>query len=72
MKPLKNPEKPSASDEKELQLNARARYCIFEYISIDVFNQIYAHKANEILLKLQGHNDMVDGEAGGNRPRQQE
>jgi hypothetical protein len=51
MKPLKNPEKPTKGDEKEIHLNARS-------FSMDVFNQVFTLKmANEIWLKLHELHD---------------
>ena len=48
MKPIKNPDKPTKSEEKEIYFNARAKKCLFESFSIDVFNQVLtlntAHK----------------------------
>jgi hypothetical protein len=38
MKPLKNPEKPTTSEEKEIHLNARAKNCLYESLSMDIFN----------------------------------
>jgi hypothetical protein len=35
-KPLKNPKKPTASDEKEIHLNARARnYCLLNALALE-------------------------------------
>ena len=49
MKPLKNPEKPTAGDEKEIHLNARAKNYLFESFSMDVLNQVFTLKmAHEI------------------------
>ena len=50
MKLLKNPDdKPSTNDKKEIHLSSRARNCLFESISVDVFNQVFMlTKANEI------------------------
>ena len=54
MKPIKNPEKPTTSDEKEMHFNARAKNCLFESFSMDVFNQVFTlNTAHEIWLKLQ-------------------
>ena len=39
MKPIKNPEKPAKSDEKEMHFNARAKNCLFESFSMDVFTK---------------------------------
>jgi hypothetical protein len=49
MKPSKNPEKLSASDKKESHLNARAKNCLHESLSMDIFNQVFTlENANEI------------------------
>ena len=40
MKTIKNPEKPIKSDEK-MHFNARAKKCLFESFSMDVFNQVF-------------------------------
>jgi hypothetical protein len=41
------------SEEKEIHLNAQTKNYLYEYISVDIFNQIYTMKnANEIWLKL--------------------
>jgi hypothetical protein len=53
MKPPKNPEKPSTSEEKEIYLNARAKNCLYGSLSMDIFNQVFTLKtSNEIWLKL--------------------
>ena len=39
MKPIKNPKKPTKSDEKEMHFNARAKNCLFESFSMDVFTK---------------------------------
>ena len=39
MKPIKNPEKPMKSDEKELHFNARAKNCLFESFSMNVLTK---------------------------------
>jgi hypothetical protein len=53
MKPPKNSEKLTASDEKEIHLNARAKNYFYESLSIDILNQVFTLKnANEIWLKL--------------------
>jgi hypothetical protein len=58
MKPPKNPEKLTASDEKQKHLNARAKNCLNESLSIDIFNQVVTLKnANEIWLKLHELHD---------------
>jgi hypothetical protein len=57
MKPPKNPEKPTTS-EKEIHLNARAKNCLCESLSMDIFNQVFILKiANEIWLKLHELHD---------------
>jgi hypothetical protein len=58
MKPPKNPEKLTASDEKEIHLNARTKNCLYESLSIDIFNQVFTLKiANDIWLKLHELHD---------------
>jgi hypothetical protein len=58
MKPSKNPEKPTTSEEKEIHLNARAKNCLYESLSMDIFNQVFTLKiANEIWLKLHELHD---------------
>ena len=58
MKPIKNPEKPTKSDEKEMHFNARAKNCLFESFSMDVFNQVFTlNTAHEIWLKLKELHD---------------
>jgi hypothetical protein len=53
MKPIKNLDKPTKSEEKELHFNARAKNCLFESLSMDVFNQVFTlNMAHEIWLKL--------------------
>jgi hypothetical protein len=53
MKPPKNYEKPTMSEEKEIHLNARVKNCLYESLSMDIFNQVFTLKiANEIWLKL--------------------
>jgi hypothetical protein len=53
MKPPNNPEKLTTSDEKEIHLNARTKNCLYEYLGMDIFNQVFTVKTvNEILLKL--------------------
>jgi hypothetical protein len=44
MKPPKNLEKLTTSDEKEILLNARAKNCLYESISINIFNQVFTLK----------------------------
>jgi hypothetical protein len=41
MKPPKNLEKPTTSEEKEINLNARAKNCLYESLSMDIFNQVF-------------------------------
>jgi hypothetical protein len=49
MKSPKNPEKPTTGEEKEIHLNARAKNCLYESLSMDIFNQVFTLKtANEI------------------------
>jgi hypothetical protein len=58
MKPPKNPEKPTTSEKKEINLNARAKNCLYESLSMDIFNQVFTLKtANEIWLKLHELHD---------------
>jgi hypothetical protein len=35
-----NPEKLTTSDEKEIHLNARAENCLYESLSMEIFNQV--------------------------------
>jgi hypothetical protein len=44
MKPPKNLERPPTSEEKEIHLNARAKNCVYESLSMDIFNQIFTLK----------------------------
>jgi hypothetical protein len=48
MKPPKNPEKPTTSEEKEIHLIARAKNCLYESLSMDIFNLFTLKTANEI------------------------
>jgi hypothetical protein len=58
MKPIKNPDKPTKNEEKEIHLNAKAKNCLFESFSEDVFNQVFTlNTAHEIWLKLQELHD---------------
>jgi hypothetical protein len=58
MKPPKNPEKPTTSEEKEIHLNARAKNCLYESLSMEISNQVFTLKtANEIWLKLHELHD---------------
>jgi hypothetical protein len=51
-KPPKNPEKLTTSEEKEIHLNARAKNCLYESLSMEIFNQVFTLKtANEIWQK---------------------
>jgi hypothetical protein len=53
MKPPKNPDKPTTSEEKEIHLNASAKNCLYESLSMDIFNQVFTLKTtNKIWLKL--------------------
>jgi hypothetical protein len=44
MKPPKNPEKLTTSEEKDIHLNARAKNCLYESLSMEIFNQIFTLK----------------------------
>jgi hypothetical protein len=58
MKPPKNPEKPTTSEEKEIHLNARAKNCLYESLNMYIFNRDFTLKtANEIWLKLHELHD---------------
>jgi hypothetical protein len=58
MKPPKNPEKLTTSEEKEIHLNARAKNCLYESLRMEIFNQVFTLKtANEIWLKLHELHD---------------
>jgi hypothetical protein len=64
IKPPKSPDKLTASEEKEIYFNARAKTYLYESLSMDIFNpfnQIFSLKiSNEIYLKLhQLHDDNV-------------
>jgi hypothetical protein len=53
MKPPKNPKKLTTNDKKEIHLNARAKKCLYESLSIEIFNQVFTLKnANDIWPKL--------------------
>jgi hypothetical protein len=41
MKPPKNPEKLTTSEEKKIHLNARAKKCLYESLSMEIFNQVF-------------------------------
>jgi hypothetical protein len=52
MKPPKNSEKLTTSEEKEVHLNARAKNCLYEFLNMEIFNQVFTLKiVNEIWLK---------------------
>ena len=58
MKPIKNLDKPTKSEEKEIHFNDRAKNCLFESFSMDVINQVFTlNMAHEIWLKLQELHD---------------
>jgi hypothetical protein len=38
MKPPNNPEKLTTSDKKEIYLNARAKNCLYGYLSMKIFS----------------------------------
>jgi hypothetical protein len=58
MKRIKNHDKPTKSEEKEMHFNARAKNCLYESFSMDVFNQVFTlNMAHEIWLKLQELHD---------------
>jgi hypothetical protein len=58
MKPIKNPDKLTKNDENKFHFNARAKNCLFESFSMDVFNQVFTlNMAHEIWLKLQKLHD---------------
>jgi hypothetical protein len=43
---------------KKKHLNARAKNCLFESLSMEIFNQVFTLKSsNEILLKLHELHD---------------
>jgi hypothetical protein len=53
---------PPRVRKKEIFLNARVKNCLYESLSMDIFNQVFTLKtANEILLKLHVlHDDTSD------------
>jgi hypothetical protein len=58
MKPPKNLEKLTASDKKEIHLNARTKNCLYEPLSLEILNKIFTLKmVNEIWLKLHKLHD---------------
>jgi hypothetical protein len=49
MKPSKNFKKLTVSDKKEIHLNVGAKNCLYESLSMDIFNEVFTLKtANEI------------------------
>ena len=44
LKPHKNPEKLIVSDEKEIHLNDRSKNCLYESLSMEIFNQVFTLK----------------------------
>jgi hypothetical protein len=49
MKPIKNPKKPTACDEKKIHLNSKAKNCLFESLSMEILNKMFTQtKSNEI------------------------
>jgi hypothetical protein len=44
MKPHKNPNYLTTSDEKEIHLNARAKIFLYKFLNIDIFNQVFTLK----------------------------
>jgi hypothetical protein len=58
MKPHKNSKKLTTSDKKEIHSNTRAKNCLYESLSMEIFNQVFTLKtANEIWLKLHELHD---------------
>jgi hypothetical protein len=58
MKLPKNPKKPTMGEENKIHLNARAKNCLHESLSMNIFNQVFTLKAaNEIWLKLHELHD---------------
>jgi hypothetical protein len=58
VEPPKNLEKPTTSEGKEIYLNARAKNCLYESLSMDIFNQVFTLKTtNEIWIKLHKLHD---------------
>jgi hypothetical protein len=48
------------SEEKEIHLNPRAKNCLYESLSMNIFNQVFTLKtANEIWLKLHELHDDI-------------
>jgi hypothetical protein len=53
MKPPKNHERLNVSDEKGFYLNAKDKNCLYEYLSMKIFNEVFTLKTNnEFWLKL--------------------
>jgi hypothetical protein len=44
MNPHKNPEKLTTSDKKEIHLNATTKNCLYESLSMEIFNQVFTLK----------------------------
>jgi hypothetical protein len=44
MKPPKNPEKLTTSEEKEIHLNATAKNCLHESLNMEIINQVFTLK----------------------------
>jgi hypothetical protein len=44
MKPPKNPEKLTTSEEKKIHLNARAKNCLYESLSMEIVNKVFTLK----------------------------
>jgi hypothetical protein len=58
MKLPKNLKKLTMSDKKEIHRNARATNCLYESLSMEIFNQLSTLKtSNEVLLKLHELHD---------------
>jgi hypothetical protein len=58
MKPPKKSRETHNEWGKEIHLNARAKNCLYESLSMDIFNQVFTLKtANEIWLKLHELHD---------------
>jgi hypothetical protein len=57
--PVPGHPKLTVSEEKGIHLNSHAKNCLYESLSMDMFNQIFILKtANEIWLKLH---ELYDG-----------
>ena len=53
MKPIKNPDKPTKSEEKEIHFNARAKIAYLNLLAWMCFYQVFTlNTAHEIWLKL--------------------